>query len=194
MNRIVDLLKGEQFSAEYQAINPAGTVPTLVDGDFKLFDSCAISIYLVEKYAKNDDLYPRDPIARAKVNEKLFYCASTVFPMGTQIFFPIIFGKAEKVNDEVVKKFERIFGTIEEFLTANKFIAGDTMTLPDFYLWSLIESGSRVMKLDENKLPNTIKWLEVMREHPSNDFMQQGADMHIAILNKCMEKNKTLNK
>lgn len=191
LKRIVDLLNGEQFSEEYQAINPAGTVPTLVDGDITLFDSSAIAIYLVEKYGKDDSLYPKDPIKRAKVNEKLFYVATTVFSTGTQIFFPAIFGTASEIDQAVIKKFDRIFATIETILTANKYFAGETMTLPDFFLWSLIESGSRLMPLDPEKSKNTIRWLEVMRQHPSNDFMQQGADLHVAILHKCLEKNKT---
>lgn len=53
-------------------------MPVLVDGDMNLFDSSAIAIYLVQKYAKDDSLYPKDPEKLAKVNEKLFYVSGTV--------------------------------------------------------------------------------------------------------------------
>jgi glutathione S-transferase len=41
---------GDQFTAEYRAINPQMVVPTLVDCDVKLFQSLAILEYLDEKY------------------------------------------------------------------------------------------------------------------------------------------------
>jgi glutathione S-transferase len=42
--------------------------------------SHAILLYLVEKYAKNDDLYPKnDLLLRTKINEILFYEASYLF-------------------------------------------------------------------------------------------------------------------
>jgi glutathione S-transferase len=44
------LEKGDQFAAEYRAINPQMVVPTLIDGDVKLFQSLAILEYLEEKY------------------------------------------------------------------------------------------------------------------------------------------------
>lgn len=68
---------------DYLKINPQHTVPTLVDGDFVLWDSHAISIYLVEKYGKNDQLYPKDLILRSKINQRLFFDASVLFPPGT---------------------------------------------------------------------------------------------------------------
>jgi len=46
----VDLLKGEGRSPDYLAINPAGKVPVLVDGDFTLTESVAILNYLGEKF------------------------------------------------------------------------------------------------------------------------------------------------
>jgi glutathione S-transferase len=46
----VDLLKGEGRSPGYLAINPAGKVPVLVDGDFTLTESVAILNYLSEKF------------------------------------------------------------------------------------------------------------------------------------------------
>lgn len=175
---------------EYLAINPAGTVPAYTEGDFKLFDSSAIAIYLVEKYAKDDSLYPKDPEKRAKVNEKLFYCSGTVFPTGAQIFFPVIFGSATEVNPEVIKKFERITNTIESFFDGNQYVNGDTMTLSDIFLWCLLESGSRIIPLDVEKSKKTIKWMENMRQLPANEFMQQGVEMHISFYNKCLERNK----
>ena len=60
------LEKGDQFAAEYRAINPQMVVPTLIDGDVKLFQSLAILEYLDEKYPY-PTLLPGDPAARAWV-------------------------------------------------------------------------------------------------------------------------------
>lgn len=46
----VDLFKGEGRRRPYLAINPAGKVPALVDGDFALTESVAILHYLGEKF------------------------------------------------------------------------------------------------------------------------------------------------
>ena len=60
------LEKGDQFSAEYRAINPQMVVPTLIDGDIKLLQSLAILEYLDERYPE-PPLLPADPVARAWV-------------------------------------------------------------------------------------------------------------------------------
>src|SRR4029077_2384673 len=49
------LEKGDQFAAEYRAINPQMVVPPLIDGEFKLFQSLAILEYL-------DETYPHPPL------------------------------------------------------------------------------------------------------------------------------------
>src|SRR5215469_14493584 len=60
------LEKGDQFSAEYRAINPQMVVPTLIDGDIKLLQSLAILEYLDERYPE-PPLLPADPPSRAWV-------------------------------------------------------------------------------------------------------------------------------
>ena len=60
------LEKGDQFAAAYRVINPQMVVPTLIDGDDKLFQSLAILEYLDEKYAE-PPLLPADAEARAWV-------------------------------------------------------------------------------------------------------------------------------
>src|SRR5438105_5452695 len=60
------LEKGDQFAADYQMLNPQMVVPTLIDGDLKLFQSLAILEYLDETYPE-PQLLPKDPAARAWV-------------------------------------------------------------------------------------------------------------------------------
>lgn len=57
---------GDQYAAEYKAINPQMVVPTLIDGGAKLTQSLAILEYLEEKYPK-PPLLPADLLSRAWV-------------------------------------------------------------------------------------------------------------------------------
>ena len=53
------------FKRAIGAVNPAGKVPVLVDGDFAIWDSLAICEYVAEKFP-DKALWPRDAKARAR--------------------------------------------------------------------------------------------------------------------------------
>jgi maleylacetoacetate isomerase len=65
-NLIINLEHGDQNKPDYKALNPQMVVPTLFDGELKLFQSMAILEYLEEKYP-NPPLLPKDAAARAWV-------------------------------------------------------------------------------------------------------------------------------
>lgn len=46
----IDHTKGEANAPDYLALNPNGQIPTLRDGDFVLWQSFAINLYLARKY------------------------------------------------------------------------------------------------------------------------------------------------
>jgi len=64
--RPVDLLVGVENDAEYLAINPAGFIPAIQDGDVTMVESIAIMEYLIARYgptplapAAYDPVFPR---------------------------------------------------------------------------------------------------------------------------------------
>ena len=60
--RPVDLLAGAENDPEFLAINPAGFIPALVDGDIRLVESIAIMQYLSARYGPTPlALEPHDP-------------------------------------------------------------------------------------------------------------------------------------
>src|SRR5262245_28653081 len=62
----VDLTKGAQRNPDYLALSPTGRTPTLVDGDFVLWESAAIMQYIADK--KPNPLWPNDPRSRADIS------------------------------------------------------------------------------------------------------------------------------
>jgi maleylacetoacetate isomerase len=62
----IHLERGDQYAPQYKAVNPQAVVPTLVDGEARLFQSLAILEYLEEKYPE-PPLLPEEPLARAWV-------------------------------------------------------------------------------------------------------------------------------
>jgi glutathione S-transferase len=53
---------------EFLALNPNAMVPVIVDGDAVLWESNTICRYLAGKHGR-EDLLPRDPLARARVEQ-----------------------------------------------------------------------------------------------------------------------------
>nr|XP_043614107.1 glutathione S-transferase T1-like [Erigeron canadensis] len=68
----VDVLKGQTYTPEYIAINPNSKVPAIADGEFKLYESHAILIYLCCAYpGVASQWYPSDLFERSKIHSVL---------------------------------------------------------------------------------------------------------------------------
>ena len=72
----VNILAGEQFEPEFIAISPNNRIPAIVDtegpggGDYALFESGAILVYLAEKFGA---FLPTEATARAECLSWLFW-------------------------------------------------------------------------------------------------------------------------
>ncbi|BFF92714.1 glutathione S-transferase 1-1-like [Drosophila madeirensis] len=156
----VDLNAGEQLKPEFIKINPLHTIPTLVDGDFAVWESRAILIYLVEKYGKDDSLYPKDPQQRAVVNQRLFFDLGTLYQSYVYYYYPQLFEDVKKPADpENYKKIDAAFGQLNTLLEGQQYAALNKLTIADFALVATV-STFEISEYDFRKFSNVVRWYE----------------------------------
>lgn len=153
----LNLFEKEHLTPEYLKINPQHTIPTLVDNGFVIWESHAIISYLVEKYGKDDSLYPKDPQARALVNQRLFFDNGTLYQSFAEYVAP--FFSKKPLDPEKLKKLESAIELLNTFLEGKTYVAGDRLTIADISLLATVSSFS-FSRFDFTKYPNIVRWLE----------------------------------
>jgi glutathione S-transferase len=135
---LVDLAKGQQRTPEYLALNPTGRTPTLVDGDFKLWESNAILQYLGD--CKSTSLSPNDARARADIARWLSW---QLVHWGREACQPLTFERFVKKilnlgapDENAIAKgmeaFDREAGMLDAHLAKRPYLTGSELTLADF--------------------------------------------------------------
>jgi maleylacetoacetate isomerase len=99
----VDILSGEQFNPDYDAINTERVIPTLVDGDHRIFQSLAIIEYL-DDLILEPRLLPSDPAERAYARSLALIAIADAHPLVTP-----------RVRKHLVKMFGANVDTIEDW-------------------------------------------------------------------------------
>jgi len=160
----VDLMKGEQMKPEFLAINPQHCVPTLVDGDVKLWESRAIIRYLVNRYGKDVSyLYPKDDVAKlAKIDQLLDYDIGTLYSRFGKWFYPICFRGGNPDSQESKDSLKSLHETLkllnDSFMGKNcDFMTGDKLSLADISIRASI-SMLEVAEVDFSGYDNINAW------------------------------------
>ncbi|XP_030035463.2 glutathione S-transferase 1 [Manduca sexta] len=158
---LVDLAGQEHLKPDFLKLNPQHTVPTIVDDGFSLWESRAISRYLVNKYGGDSALYPQDAQARALVDQRLDFDIGTLYPRFAKYYYPQLFGGAPAVEADLEKLKEglQFFNT---FLEGRKYSAGEELTLADLSLVATI-STIDAAGIGLKEYPNVEKWFELVK-------------------------------
>jgi GST-like protein len=164
---IINLLAGDQKQPDYLRLNPNGRIPTIVDrdaGNFAVFESGAILIYLAEKTGR---LMPSDPKGRSLVIQWLMFQMGGVGPMMGQanVFYRYFPEKIQPAIDRYQNECRRLFEVLDGRLADRRWLAGD-YSIADIANWCWVRtykwSGVSVDGLDHLK-----RWLAEMAERPA---------------------------
>ncbi len=163
----LDLTKQEQKQPWFLKINPNGRIPAIVDrdeGDFAVFESGAILIYLAEKTGR---LMPSDIKGRSLVLQWLMFQMGGIGPMMGQanVFYRYFPEKIQAAIDRYQGETKRLFRVLDGHLQHHEYLAGDysIADIANFawvrtYRWSGVEVGD---------LPHLSRWLKDIKDRPA---------------------------
>jgi glutathione S-transferase len=132
-----DLFTGALRSPDYLAINPNAKVPTLVDRDFRLWESAAIMQYLADKVA-DSSVFPRNARTRADITrwqswEGQYFNAA----LGTLAFETVAKAKRNIPADAVLLEqarttLSRFAPVLDSHMDGRKYLVDEQLTLADY--------------------------------------------------------------
>jgi glutathione S-transferase len=149
-------------------MNPNARVPTLVDGDYALWESNSIKRYLCMEYRPDTPIYPREPKRRAAVDRWLDWTLSTVQPVDRPVFWALVRTPPEqrdmaKVQQDADAAAE-VWRIAEHHLSTRRYIEGDTFTLADIAIGAYARRWLGVEGIERPQQPHLARWLALLGE------------------------------
>jgi glutathione S-transferase len=160
---------GGNKTADYLAMNPNGTVPTLTDGDLVVWESHAILRYLAASYGAGT-LWPEQPRVRAMADQWTDWTATVFQPAWIGVFWNLV-RTPEAQRDAAliargIAETERCFGILDGQLGKTAFLAGEALTYADIaagvamFRWS-------TMSIGRQPHPNVARWHRQLQKRPA---------------------------
>ena len=161
------LSDGDQKQPWFLKINPNGRIPAIVDrdaGDFAVFESGAILIYLAEKAGR---LMPTDAKGRSRVIQWLMFQMGGLGPMMGQanVFYRYFPEKIQPAIDRYQHESRRLLEVLDGRLADNEYLAGD-YSIADIanWCWARTYEWSGV---DVTGLDNLKRWIDLVGARPA---------------------------
>ncbi|MFC6280338.1 MULTISPECIES: glutathione S-transferase family protein [Polaromonas] len=159
--KVIDIMKGDQKSAELISKNPMGKLPTLVDGDVVVTEASAIALYLADRYAPGRLAPALDDPKRGTYLRWALFAPSVIEP-----------AVMAKGGDWTVKEIAAGWGNYASMIAATesaiigkRFVLGD-----DFSMVDVVLGGTLRFMLGFNQIearPEFVAYVERLDERPA---------------------------
>ena len=163
----IDLSSGDQKKKPFTEINPNGRIPAIIDranGDFAVFESGAIMLYLAERHGR---LIPNDEKGRSRVVQWLMFQMGGLGPMMGQanVFAKYFPERIQPAIDRYLRESRRLLEVLDGHLADHEFLAGD-YSIADIanFCWARIHHWPGV---DIDGLDHLKRWLAVIEARPA---------------------------
>jgi GST-like protein len=163
----LDLGARDQKQPAFLAMNPNGRIPVIVDrahGDFTVFESGAILMYLAEQTGQ---LMPTDPQGRSRVVQWLMFQMSAVGPMMGQanVFFRYFPEKIPAVIERYQNETRRLFDVLDHRLGESEWLA-DGYSIADVATYPWVR-GHDWSGVSIDGLANLERWMAACASRPA---------------------------
>jgi glutathione S-transferase len=147
---MLDMKAGEHLQPEYLAINPMGKVPAIVDGDFQLWESGAIVLYLADKSEKAELSLER----RAQLCQWILFANATLGP-----------GILVETNRD--REMPRLMTALNRIFEQQPYLLGQHFSAADVAVGSTLSYIAAMLKLDLSEYPEVVDYCQRIAERPA---------------------------
>jgi len=162
----LNLREGEHKKPDFLKLNPTGQIPVIVDGDFVLSESMAISSYVAEKYKA--ELLGDSVEARAQAWKWSIWSYLNLQKHFGTIFFQMNFA-TEKDEEAIAKagmEVKPYLVILNDHLAKHKHIAGEHFSLADINAGVAVSYGMG-SNFDMSAFPHIAKWYGLISARPA---------------------------
>ena len=163
---------GRTTDSDYLAMNPNGRIPTLVDGDFVLWESNAIMRYIVLTHPDTSPaaLYPTEPRTRARIERWLDWTLSTLQPIERPLFWGLVrtppaerdLGAMQQAADAAAVQWR----IVDRQLANSNYIEGEGLSLADVAMGTYARRWFGVEGVTRPELPHLDRWFALISARP----------------------------
>ena len=149
---------------DFRRFSPAGTVPALIDGERKVWDSLGITLYLADRH---DGVWPRDEAAKAWAQCVVCEMHSGFSALRNDCAMSVGVRIARKTDSpQLQRDLQRIREIFEEGLSrfGGPFLGGPDFTAADAFFAPVV---FRIRSYDLPVGPLARGWVELMLELPA---------------------------
>lgn len=154
---------------EFLEINPNGKAPAMVDGDLRLFESMAISLYLAKTYGAGR-LWPDSFPDRAKTLQWTFWGVTELEPHLVTMFGQTLFTpppqRDEKRLQEARAKANNALEILNNQLADSKYLLGKQFSISDLCLFCILAPACQLLKMDMEPFPQILRWQKAVSDRP----------------------------
>ena len=174
----INILKGEQFTPDFVALNPNSKIPVLVDEEgpngstVTIVESGAILLYLAEK---TGGLLSTDPVLRMETIQWLFFQMANIGPMFGQFGHFFKYAKDRCLDPYPLERYttetKRLLTLLDIRLANREWIVGEAYSIADIAIFPWVECLGQFYNAGEqlqlSEYSNVQEWLKRCLARPA---------------------------
>ncbi|MEY4616980.1 MAG: hypothetical protein RJB66_1940 [Pseudomonadota bacterium] len=166
----LNMSQKEHKAPDFLKLNPNGKVPCLVDGTFVLWESMAITEYLVQKYGANSSLAAKTPEETGLISQWSFWSILELQKHAVEWLIQEHFMPAERKDAGVVEKAQKallpLFAILDQALENKTYLIGNRFTIADLHVASVVNVAAG-LGFNVASFPHVQTWIKACHDRPA---------------------------